>query len=75
MTINDLKVNEIYLNQDKYQGIGLEQLVQINSDLYLKTIKCIENYRWSLNYCQRIDPNIELTTIRELTLLEKLKYL
>ena len=75
MTINDLKVNKIYLNQDNYRGIGLEQVVQINADLYFKTVKCIKNYHWPLNNYQRIDPDIELTTIRELTPLEKLKYL
>ena len=75
MKYDELKINEVYINEGPIIGLGLEQVVEKDGKLFLKTIKSIKNYWWPLYHISQIHSGIVYDTLRELTLLEKMKYL
>ena len=72
MRAQDFEINEIYINHI-YDQIGLEQCIEKDGKLWLKTIKNISNYDWPVGSCTDI-ADIDYVC-RKLTPMEKVKYL
>lgn len=68
----DLKENELYILKSTF-GLSIEQLVKIDNELYLKTIKNITT-NWDTGCSVHISNDREYN-IRLITDLEKIKYL
>lgn len=75
MRYDELKIDEVYINEGSTIGLGLEQVVEKDGKLFLKTIKRIKNYWWPLYHISEVHSHIVYDTLRELTPLEKIKYL
>lgn len=68
----DLEENQFYILKSS-NGLSIEQLVKIDNELYLKTIKNITT-NWDTGYSVHISNDREYY-IRLMTPLEKIKYL